>query len=114
MSVQFQAVANRQTFLSKPADTSATTVYTVSNVTATLEAVSVTCHTTGNFDVTINDGSTDFVIADGITMSAGDDPLLLTFGNPVLFDGYSIKVTSSTGDYFTFAVTIAEQVRGQQ
>ena len=113
MSVAFDKIARHQTVYTKPANTSATTVYTASNMTATFEAISISCHTAGSASVTINDGSTDFVVLDTYAMDANTSELF-TFGNPILLDGYTIKVTSSTANYFTFATTIAEQFRAQQ
>ena len=113
MSVQFQKVGNRQTFHSKPSDGSATTVYTASNVRATLSSVNISCHTAGNATVIINDGSTDFTVLDGYVMSVNTSELF-TFGSLVLEDGHSVKVQSNTGDYFTYTVTIEEETRSQQ
>lgn len=104
---------NRQTEHSKPSDTSATTVYTATNVTATIESVSISCHNAGTATIIINDGSTDWTVLDQYAMSANTSEFF-TFGKPELLDGHSIKVQSSTANYFTYSVTYIEETRPTQ
>lgn len=109
MSAIFTASASRQTFFSKPADTNAATIYTASEVrSATLEAMNIA--TTGASDVTVwlNNGTTDYLLLDAFVMAANTQ-LLHTFGNPVMRDGWSVKVKTSNADDATFTLTVAEE-----
>lgn len=114
MSIQFQANASRQTFFSKPANTNATTIYScvlsggTSSGTATFEAINIAC--TGASDVTVwlNNGTTDYLLLDAFVMNANTQ-LLHTFGNPVMRDGWSVKVKTSNADDTTFTLTVAEE-----
>jgi flagellar basal body rod protein FlgG len=113
MSVSFEATGSRQTFFSKPANTTANTVYTCAlgtGDTATLEAVNIAVTGASNVTVWVNNGTTDYLLLDAFVMAANTQ-LLHSFGNPVLRDGWSIKVMTSNADDATFTVVVAEQIR---
>lgn len=109
MSAIFTGNASRQTFFSKPANLTANTAYTCNNVrTATLEAVNIATTGASNVTVWINNGTTDYLLLDAFVMAANTQ-VLHTFGNPVLRDGWTIKVMTSNADDATFTVTVAEE-----
>ena len=113
MPVSFEANGSRQTFFSKPADTNAATVYTCvlgAGDTATLEAVNIATTGASNVTVWLNNGTTDILQIDAFVMAANTQ-VLHSFGNPVLRDGWSIKVMTSNADDATFTVVVAEQIR---
>jgi O-glycosyl hydrolase len=113
MSVQFTSDGSRQTFFSKPANTTANTVYTCAlgaGDTATLESVNIATTGASNVTVWLNNGTTDILQIDAFVMAANTQ-VLHSFGNPVLRDGWSIKVMTSNADDATFTVVVAEQIR---
>lgn len=112
MAVSFNSTGNRQTYFAKPADTNAATVYTVGTnvVSATLEAVNMAATGAAAATVWINDGSTDYLLTDALSVGANTTDTR-EFGNPVLRAGYSVKVKTSSANNLTFAVTIAEETR---
>jgi O-glycosyl hydrolase len=113
MPVSFDSNGSRQTFFSRPANTTANTVYTCAlgvGDTATLEAVNIATTGASNVTVWINNGTTDYLQMDAVVMAANTQ-VLHTFGNPVLRDGWSVKVMTSNADDATFTVVMAEQIR---
>jgi hypothetical protein len=113
MPVSFESVGSRQTFFSKPANTTANTVYTCAlgvGDTATLEAINIACTGACNITIWLNNGSTDYLLLDAFAVSANTSELG-DFGNPVLRDGWSVKVMTSNADDATFTVVVAEQIR---
>jgi hypothetical protein len=113
MSASFTATASRQTFFSKPADTNAATVYSCAIPgSATLESVNIAVTGASNVTVWINNGSTDYLLLDAFVMAANTQ-VLHSFGNPVMRDGWAIKVKTSNADDATFVVTVAEEMSGR-
>jgi hypothetical protein len=109
MSVQFNTTGARATYFSKPADTNAATIYTNSNVKfATLQAVNIAATGAASATVWVNNGSTDYLVLDAKSISANTTETY-TFGNPVLQDGWSIKVKTSSANNITFTATVAEE-----
>lgn len=111
MPVAFNTAAKRVTKFSKPANTSAATIYTAPTgiVSATLEAVNICSGGTGAAaTVVMNDGSTDYPLLSAKAISANTTETY-EFGNPVMLAGYTVKVTDGTGNILTFTATIAEQ-----
>lgn len=74
-----------------------------------LEAIHIAAEGSANVTIEINDGTTDFTIQPTKAYSSGDRETL-EFGNPVLRDGYSIKVTDSSSGNVTFAITYTEVI----
>jgi hypothetical protein len=113
MSASFQASASRQTFFSKPANTTANTAYTCAIPgTATLESVNIAVTGASNVTVWLHNGTTDYLLLDAFVMAANTQ-LLHSFGNPVMRDGWAIKVMTSNADDATFCVTVAEEMSGR-
>jgi hypothetical protein len=113
MSVSFEATGSRQTFFSKPANTTANTIYTCAlgaGDTATLEGINICCNGASNVTVYLNNGTTDYEQLWTFAMSANTQ-LTHTFVNPVLRDGWSVKVMTSNADDTVFTLTVAEQIR---
>ena len=113
MAVSFEANGSRQTFFSKPSNTTANTVYTCAlsdGSTATLEAINIACTGACNITIWLNNGTTDYLLLDAFVMAANTQ-VLHDFGNPVLRDGWAIKVMTSNADDATFTVVVAEQIR---
>lgn len=109
MAVQFNASASRQTFFSKPADTNAATIYTANEVrSSTLEAINIATTGASNVTVWLNNGTTDYLLLDALVMGANEQ-VVYTFGNPVMRDGWSVKVKTSNADDATFTLTVAEE-----
>ena len=113
MPVQFNSPGARQTFFSKPANTTANTIYTCAvgaGGSATLDSINIACTGACNITIWLNNGTTDYPLLDAFAVSAntseqGD------FGQPTLRDGWSIKVMTSNADDATFTAVVAEEIR---
>jgi hypothetical protein len=111
MSVSFNLSGNIQTAYSKPADTNYATIYTVDGARrAILVGMNIAVTGASNVTVAYNNGSTDVLLIDALSMSANtfrtDD-----FGNIALQEGWAVKVKTSNADDTTFVLTYAEEYR---
>lgn len=112
MSVNFNIQANRQTFFSAPANTSAATIYTrpTGADTVTLLDMNIAASGAASATVWLNDGTTDRLLLDTKAVSANTTELY-NFGRPIVPTGGSIKVRTSSANNLTFTVTVAEEYR---
>ena len=109
MTSQLITYATRVVNFKKPAVTTYETIYSASNTTrAVFDHIAISCHINGSYSVAINDGTTDWVIADAVALTANSEPKALDFGQPVLLREWSIKVKSSVANAFTFMLTMQE------
>jgi hypothetical protein len=109
MAVSFQSSGSRQTFFSKPANTTSNTIYSATNVrTSTIEGMNIATTGACNVTVWLYNGTTDYLLLDAYVMAANTQ-LLHTFGNPVMRSGWAVKVMTSNADDATFTLTVAEE-----
>lgn len=93
------------TEFSTPANTSLTTVYTVSKGQFTLKSIRITSSTTGaDASVVINDGSTDHYIYNATAIAANDVLMEDDIGY-ILREGYIVKVKTSLANELTFTIS---------
>jgi len=99
------------TYVAKPADTNAATLYSVPTGVAQAQLVGINTAVNGaaNITVAVNNGSADYQLLWTYAMSANTQRRD-TFGHPVLQAGWSLKVTTSNADDAAFVATIIEQV----
>ena len=103
--------ATRTTRFSKPADTNFATPYTVTTIPrAGLDGLNIASGAAAAYTVAINDGTTDYLLADAVALGA-NSRIDMDFGQPVLLDGWAIKVKSSVPNALTFTLTISEHYR---
>jgi hypothetical protein len=111
MSATIFSNATRTTRFAKPADTNAATMYTVESLPrAHLDSLNIASTGAASYTVWINDGTTDYLLADAISLGA-NARVDLDFGQPVLLEGWSVKVKTSSANNLTFALQIAEHYR---
>lgn len=111
MNAEFLFPGTWQTFFSKPAVITATTLYTVPASVKSARVVGLNIATTGASNVTVwlNDGS-DRLLLDAFVMAANTQRTD-TFGHPELKAGWLVKVMTSNADDASFTLTVAEQYR---
>jgi hypothetical protein len=111
MSAEIQSNATRTTRFLKPASTGAETIYTVASMPrAHIDGLNIASTGAASYTVWINDGTTDYLLADAISLGA-NARVDLSFGQPVLLEGWSVKVKTSSANNLTFALTMAEHYR---
>lgn len=103
--------ATRTTRFAKPADTNAATMYTVTSIPrAALDHLNIASTGAAAYTVWINDGTTDYLLADAISLGA-NSRVDLDFGEPSLLEGWSVKVKTSSANNLTFTLVMAEHYR---
>lgn len=109
MTSQLITLATRVTTFLRPSVTTLQEIYSARNTTRSVfDHITMMCTINASYSVAINDGTTDWLIADTIPLTANSSPTILTLGEPVLQRTWSIKVRSSVANAILFELTMQE------
>lgn len=111
MSAFILSDATRTTRFAKPADTNAATMYTVTSIPrAALDHMNIASTGAAAYTVWMNDGTTDHLLADAVSLGA-NSRVDLDFGEIPMLEGWAVKVKTSSANNLTFVLVIAEHYR---